>query len=211
MRRLCPSGMLLCGLAAGCALRGDTTGLEQELRGHEDRILSLQHELQTTRDELAAARREADHLRAQATSAGEMVLTSEQGDVLFRAEGLRINTLLTGGLDEDDRPGDEVLSVVLEPFDADGTTLKLPGDVTIDVTDPAADGEARNVGTWTYAADEVRDSWHAGLLVIGFKFRLEWQTPPTHETLVLHARLTTPDARTFDATETVKVQIPPAP
>lgn len=201
--------MLLCGLAAGCALRGDTSGLEQELRVHEDRILSLEQQLRDAQDDLAVARREADHLRSQAAAAGEMVLTAEQGDVLFRAEGLRINTLLTGGLDEDDRPGDEVLSVVLEPFDAEGSTLKLPGDVTIELLDPAAEGDARNVGTWTYTADETRDAWHAGLLVVGFKFRLPWQTPPTHETLVLHARLTTPDGRTFDATETVKIQVAP--
>jgi len=199
--------MLLCGVAAGCVVRGETAGLEEELRGHEDRILSLEQELRSTRDELEVARREAEHLRTQAAAGGEMVLTSEQSDVLFRAEGLRINTLLTGGLDEDGKPGDEVLSVVLEPFDSGGTTLKLPGDVTIDVTDPAADGEAKAVGTWTYTADEVRETWHAGLLVVGFKFRLEWQQPPGHEKLVVHARLATTDGRTFDATETVKVDV----
>ena len=208
MRRFCRAGVLLCGLAAGCAVRGDTAGLEQELRGHEDRILSLERELRFARDELAAARREAEHLRTQVATTGEMVLASEQSEVLFRAEGLRINTLLTGGLNEDGQPGDDVLSLVLEPFDAGGTTLKLPGDMEIDVTDPAADGEARAVGSWAYSADEVRESWHAGLIVTGFRFRLPWGTPPRHGTLVVHARLTTPDGRVFDATETVKVAVP---
>lgn len=200
--------MLLCGLAAGCALRGDTSALEAELRRHETRIGSLTQELRRANDELAAARREAEHFREQAAVGGEFVLASEQADVLFRAEGLRINTLLTGGIDEGGRPGDELLTVVLEPFDADGQTLKLPGELTVDLTDPAAEGAAQTVGTWSYSAEQVREAWHAGLIVTGFKFRLPWQSPPRHETLVLHARLATTDGRVFDATETVKIDVP---
>ena len=208
MRRLCRAGVILCGFAAGCTLRGNTAALENELRGHESRILSLENELRQTRGELAAARRESEHLRERIATTGEMVLTSEQADVLFRAEGLRINTLLTGGLDEDGRPGDELLSVVLEPFDADEQTLKLPGEVTIELIDPAAGENARTIGRWNWDATQVRDAWHSSLIVAGFKFRLDWSSPPAHETLVLHARLTTSDGRVFDATETVKIELP---
>lgn len=200
--------MLLCGLAAGCTLRPNAA-LENELRLREDRVLALQHELRQTRQELVAARRESEHLREQARQTGEQVLATEQADVLFRAEGLRINTLLTGGLDEDGRPGDELLSVVLEPFDADGGTLKLPGDLTIEISDPAAD-EAESIGEWTYSAADVRSAWHAGFIVTGFKFRLPLPSALRHETLVVHARLSTTDGRAFDATETVNVRVPSA-
>ncbi len=210
MRRLCRTGMLLCGLAAGCTLRPNTAALENELRTHEDRILTLEQELQQSRDELVVARRESEHLREVATASGETVLATEQADVLFRAEGLRINTLLTGGIDEDGIAGDEILSLVLEPFDADGQTLKLPGDVAIDVTDPAQGTADSVVGRWTYSADETRKQWHSGLLVTGFKFRLPWQSTPTHNTLVVHVKLSTTDGRVFDATETVKIAVPSA-
>ncbi|MGC1275676.1 MAG: hypothetical protein WBC44_18355 [Planctomycetaceae bacterium] len=209
MRHFCRAGVLLCGLAAGCATRGDTEALEAALRGHENQIASLERELAESREELTVARREVEHIRSQAAKSGDVVLASEQSEVLFRAEGLRINTLLTGGLDEDGRPGDDVLSVVLEPFDADEQTLKLPGDVTIELSDPAAAGDAESIGTWTYTAQDVRKAWHAGLLVTGFKFRLPLSVPPQHETLVLHARLATTDGRVFDATETVKVNLAP--
>ncbi len=197
--------MLLCGLAAGCTLRPDAA-LENELRIHEDRVFALQRELQQSKQELAAARRESEHLREQSRVDGQPVLATEQADVLFRAEGLRVNTLLTGGLDEDGRPGDELLSLVLEPHDAEGQTLKLPGDVTIEVSDPAAD-EAESVGEWTFSADDVRKSWHSGFIVNGFRFRLPLPTALPHETLVVHARLSTTDGRVFDATETVKVRV----
>ena len=67
---------------------------------------------------------------------------------------------------------------------------------------------ARQLGTRSIFAEEVREAWYAGLLVTGFKFRLPWPSPPRHETLVLHARMTTTDGRTFDATETVKIDLP---
>jgi hypothetical protein len=199
--------MLLCGLAAGCTLR-QNTALENELRIHEDRVFALQHELLQTKQELAAARRESEHLREQANLDGEHVLAAEQADVLFRAEGLRINTLLTGGLDEDGRPGDELLSLVLEPFDADGGTLKLPGNLAVEISDPAADDESEIVGEWAFSAEDVRKAWHAGFIVTGFKFRLPLAASLQHETLVVHARLSTTDGRVFDATETVKVRVP---
>jgi hypothetical protein len=208
MRRLCRTGILFCVLLSGCVLRPNTAALENELRAHEDRVLSLEQKLQRANEDLVAARREAEHLREQASANGEHVLASEQADVLFRAEGLRLNTLLTGGLDEDGLPGDDVLSLVVEPFDADGQSLKLPGELSIDVTDPAADGENGLVGRWTYSADEVRQAWHSGLLVTGFKFHLPWQSPPQHGTLVVHAKLSVADGRVFDATETVKVSVP---
>ena len=208
MRRACRTGMLLCGLAAGCSLRPNAA-LENELRIHEDRVFSLQQELQRTQQELVAARRESEHLREQARLNGEHVLASEQADVLFRAEGLRINTLLSGGLDEDGRKGDELLSLVLEPFDADGGTLKLPGDLTIELSDPAAD-DAESLGEWTFSAEDVRTAWHSGLIVTGFKFRLPLPSALQHDTVVVHARLSTSDGRLFDATETVKVQVPTA-
>lgn len=189
-------------------MRGDTSALEAELRSYEDRIADLERELEKTENELTVARREAAHHREQASMTGEMVLTSEQADLLFRAEGLRINSLLTGGLDEDGRPGDEILTLVLEPFDADEQTVKLPGEVTIELLDPAAEADTKLISRWTFTAEEVRKAWHSSFLITGFKFRLPWQTSPSHETLVLHARLVTGDGRTFDDTETVRIQLP---
>ena len=212
MRPLIPIALLTCCLGAcGCASgRGNTSALEAELRQQEDRIVRLQTELRHVSDDLAATRREADSFRAQATAVGQVALVAEQAEVLFRAEGLRINTLLTGGIDEDNVPGDEVLHLVLEPTDADGNTVKLPGEVMVEITDPAADGAARQVGAWTFPADQVRLAWQSGLFVTGFKFRLPWNVPPSHGRLIVHARLSTADGRRFDATETVQVK-PPAP
>ena len=207
MRRIGRAGLLICCIAGGCATTGDNAALESQLRAYETRVATLSRELEDVQEELVVARRETTHLRERTSESGEVVLAAEQAEVLFRAEGLRISKLLTGGLDADDRPGDDVLSVVLEPHDSQGELVKLPGEVTIEVLDPALAGEKKTIGRWSFAASEVRDCWHNGLFVAGFKFRLDWQTVPEHETLVVHARLETADGRSFDATETVTVEV----
>ena len=211
MRHLGRAGLLICCVASGCAISGDTAALESRLRLYEDRVATLQRELEAAQEELTVARRESTHLRERVSESGKIVLASEQAEVLFEAEGLRINSLLTGGLNENDLPGDDVLSLVLEPIDARGEPIKLPGRVTIEILEPALDGENKTIGRWEYTPAEVRDLWHNGLFVTGFKFRLAWQTIPTHETLVVHARLETADGRSFDATDTVTVDVPAEP
>ncbi len=62
-----------------------------------------------------------------------------------------LNSRLTGGYDFDGRPGDDGLLVVIEPQNAAGQYLPLPGEVSIHVIDPSRSGTARasHVGTTT--------------------------------------------------------------
>ena len=187
-------------------MRGDVSALETELRQSEDRIVSLETELRQLRTELDVAQRESDHLRGQLVAGGEQVLMVEQADTLFRAEGLRVNKLLTGGLNEDGQPGDEVVHLMLEPIDADGHVLKLPGEVQIEVTDPAAPAGTRQLGQWRFSDAEAREAWHSSLFASGLKFRLPLSHPTRNGTVVVFARLKTADGRQFDATETVRLK-----
>ena len=211
MRRFCPAGAIpwwlgiLSCLGTGCAVRGDVSALENELRQSEQRIITLESELRQTQNDLVVAQREADSLRGRLVENNEVVLAPEQADVLFRAEGLRINKLLSGGLDEDSQPGDEQLHLVIEPLDGAGHPLRLPGDLTIEVSDPSAEPASRQLGAWTFTAAQVRDAWHTGLFSSGFTFKLALSDTPRHETLVVHAALVSTDGRQFDATEMVRV------
>lgn len=211
MRHLGRAGLLICCLASGCSFSGNSAALEAQLRAYEDRVAELDQRLADAERELLVARRETTHLRTSAKEAGAIVLASEQTEVLFRAESLRINKLLTGGINLDDQPGDESLNVVIEPLDARNEPIKLPGELTIEIMDPAIEEGDKSIGRWNYSASEVRDAWHNGLFVTGFKFRIDWRTIPRHETLVIHARLATIDGRTFHATSTVQIELPQEP
>ena len=124
--------------------------------------------------------------------------------------GVSVSNLLTGPLDRDGVPGDELLAVVLAPVDADGSPVKAAGAVALDLTDLAADGDARDVASWAFDPAGAADRWRSTPLGAGYRFRLP--LPPggrsdeeAARTLHLHVRFETPDGRTFDTTRELTV------
>ncbi|HTI51790.1 MAG TPA: hypothetical protein VL475_12585 [Planctomycetaceae bacterium] len=189
-------------------MRGDVEMLESELRRQEQTQQELTEQLQTTREELRVARTDAGNLRTQIAQRGQLALVSEQAETLYKAEAIKFNALLTTGLDRDGQPGDEGISVLLLPVDSQGDLVKLAGAVELELVDLSRTGDNQRVGRWEFSADEVREHWHRGFLSAGYLFRLDWQNPPAAPELTLHARLTAPDGRKFDATTQVKVTPP---
>jgi hypothetical protein len=195
---------------AGCTAGGNVALLEGQLRAQEDRLIALRRQLAEAQTELEAARSEASALRAQLAEKGGAALLPEQADVLFRATGIKFHTYLTTGLDRDGTPGDEQLAVMLVPHDGDGSPLKLAGAIELQALDLAAATEDRELGSWSFAAGECREFWHSGFLSSGYLLELAWKRIPIHPEVTLHARLTTPDGRVFDATEQLRINPPAA-
>lgn len=202
---------LLALVPIGCAARGNVEMLESELRRQEQTQQELAEELKSARAELRVARTDADNLRAQLSQRGQTSLVSEQADVLYKAEAIRFNTMLTSGANRDGQPGDDGLNILLQPVDAQGDLVKLAGAIELDLLDLNRDGESQRIGRWQFTAEEVRDRWHRGFLSAGYLFQLDWQTVPVSSELTLHARLASPDGRTFSATTQVKVDPAGAP
>lgn len=203
--------ILLALAVCGCGLRrGNVDLLEARLRQQEDRLYELQSQLAQAHTELTTARRETDLLRDQLANRGTAALLPEQTTVLSRVEGLGIDPLLSGGLDRDEKPGDDLLAAMVTPRDADGNVLKLPGTLRLELFDLARPADKQRIGQWEFDPEQTRDHWHNGLLGSGYRFRLPWQQIPQHEALLLHARLTTADGRQFDASETLRIN-PPTP
>ncbi|MGQ0633182.1 MAG: hypothetical protein ACT4QC_01115 [Planctomycetaceae bacterium] len=194
--------------SAGCALRGDVDMLESELRRQETVQQDLAAELQSARDELRVARADADNLRSRLAGRGQMALASEQAEVLYKAEAIKFNALLTGGFNRDGQPGDEGFSVLILPVDSAGDLVKLVGAIELELFDLTREPDQQRLGRWQFSADEVRERWHKGFLSAGYLFRLDWQQPPLSTDLTLHGRLIAPDGRRFDATTQLKVSPP---
>ncbi len=201
----------MCLLLAfnGCAWRrGNADLLEARLHQQEQSISRLESQLESSYSDLAAARADADAVRNQLQARGESTLLPEQADVLYRVNGIRFQKLLTGGLDRDGAPGDEMLTAVLMPVDGDGESLKLPGTIELTLLDLSLPTDQQRIGNWWFSADESRAYWHSGFLGSGFRFSLPWQQIPSSKNLILHARLTTTDDRQFDTSTELKVQEP---
>lgn len=191
---------------AGCSLRGDVEMLESELRRQELIQEQLTTQLHSARDDLRVARSDAEGLRARLAERGKTSLVSEQAEVLYKTEGIKFNMLLTTGENRDGAPGDEGLSVLILPVDPHGDLVKLVGEIELELLELARD-DGKQIGKWQFAIDEVREHWHRGFLSAGYLFHLDWQSVPQTPELTLHARMTAPDGRKFDATTQLRINL----
>ena len=219
------AAVVLCAAAAGCGVTENAAAVRHDLLRTQDALAAAEARLRTTEADLAAAEAEAVALRSRLDAAGTVVAEApEQTRALGRVAGVSVSKLLTGPLDRDGEPGDELLAVVLAPVDADGAPVKAAGAVSLELTDLAADGAARDVAAWAFDAAGAADSWRSSPLGAGYRFRLPLPAVGAAggagpRTLHLHARFETPDGRRFDATHPLTVtprgsvsgEPPPAP
>jgi hypothetical protein len=195
-------------VASGCALRGNTELLESQLRKQEYQHEQLAADLERTREELRVARADAQAVRAQMAARGQPVPPAESADALYRAKQIRFQKLMTGGWNQDGLPGDEGLSVLITPVDAQGDLVKLPGAIEIELTNPAVDAQPRELGRWRFSEEEAWSHWHKGIFSAGYLLRVHWQQPPPKGELTLSARMLCADGRTFDAITQISVDPP---
>ncbi|MDZ4687712.1 MAG: hypothetical protein SH850_21790 [Planctomycetaceae bacterium] len=198
---------MLLGLV-GCAGRGDADLLHARLREQQQQLSETQARLESSAKDLKQARRETETLRTQLAQTGTPGLLPEQSDQLVRVADLRINSMLTAGLDQDDGVGDDALAIQFSPVDTDGELIRLPGEITIIVLDPQLGDDRREIARWSFSAAESREHWVRGFLGTGYQFTLPWPQPPEHAELVAHVALKTADGREFAASHILKITPP---
>lgn len=109
---------------------------------------------------------------------------------------LFLNPVLTGSTDLDGQPGDDGLSVVIEPRSADDQLVPQSGEVSIVILDPTKAGDAARVARWDFAAAEVQQKLSAASAAPGIRLQMPWPaTPPTSDKLHLFVRYETDDGR----------------
>lgn len=193
-------------LLAGCLGRGETDLLQARLRTQQEQLLQAQTKLKETNQSLAKSQRETETLRtelAQATSGGMKLASS---DSVVPVSAIKINSMLTAGINKDDTAGDDAIVVNFAPYDDDGEMVKLHGPVDIVAIDPSQPEGKQFFAKWNFTTEETREHWVRGFLGSGYQFTLPWPEPPVHEELVVHVRLRAPDGREFVATQVVKIQ-----
>ncbi len=195
-------------LCSSCATRGNVELLEAQLRSQESVIHQYERRVSELENTLAASEKEIDLMRTALAGQSTPIAFQEDRQSLSRAKDLVFNTLLTGGQDQDSAPGDEAFQATLYPCDSHGEIVKLEGDLEIEAIDPSQTPGDRSLGRWRYSSAEARKLWHTGFLASGYQIREAWQKNPIGSKVVLIARLTTVDGRTFEATHTLPVTKP---
>lgn len=107
-----------------------------------------------------------------------------------------LNLAGTRGFNADQLPGDDGITVVLEPRDAAGAPLRVPGEVSIVALDPTKDGDAARVARWDFAPEEALRFYQPESAGGGMAFKLRWpRGTPQADNLALFARFTTADGQ----------------
>ena len=129
-----------------------------------------------------------------------------------KVQSITLHRLLTGGLNVDGLPGDEGISVVIEPRDAQGNIVAAAGAVSLLVLDPALPRDRARVARWDLSARDVAGTFRRlALGASGITLELPWPAAaPQHGRLELFVRFTTSDRRELEAHQQLELTPPGA-
>ena len=179
--------------------------VEAELRSRENAMHELRADLARAEADNEALVRELAAIR----QSGAAKITPELAAQTYTVRQITLGRG-TGGVDEDECPGDEALQVVVEPRDADGHTIKAPGSVHVEALEISPEGLKVPLSSWDLTPEQVRHSWRSGLLSTGYFIVLPWKNWPASEKLRVIVRFTLVDGRVFEAEKDITIRLTPS-
>ncbi|MFW6133396.1 MAG: hypothetical protein ACOC8F_05820 [Planctomycetota bacterium] len=199
--------LAVVGAAAGGGCRGldlsgpdesQTAGQLVELR---EQLAELRETNRGLQQDLVAKRKRIDTL---------MGLGDKRLEKLFHVADIKLGRY-TGGVDTDGEPGHDAIKVYLRPMDADGSTIKAAGEVTIRLYDLAMPESEELLAVYTWPVEKLSQQWSSGFMTYHFSFVCPWKTRPRHDEITVRVEFV--DYLTgehFTAQKLCKVDLPPA-
>ncbi len=125
-----------------------------------------------------------------------------------RVTRIVLNPLLTGGYNLDNEPGDDGLSIVIEPRNAIGEYVKRAAPVRIALLDPRLKGAEARVAQWEFDQSEAGEKLRTTSMGKGIHLRLPWPNrPPKNSRLKLFVRYVAPDGKQLEADREVYIEL----
>jgi hypothetical protein len=174
------ASLALCGLlcGAGCPddrlikLREENQDLKAKIAEKNDLLLAQRAQLDGLNERLAIARG----------------IKPEDMKYVFVPEKLRIDRL-SGGEDYDGAPGDDGVTVYLQPVDQAGDVLKVAGDIRIELYDLANPEGQKLIAERFVPVTEAAEHWYGKLMTNHYTIRCPWSKgPPAHAEITIRAR-----------------------
>lgn len=123
-----------------------------------------------------------------------------------------LNPSMTGGLNADGKPGDEGLTVFIEPQDSQGRAVLRPAPVSVVVLDRQASGQAARVARWDFTAEQVGQRIRRTSVGSGIHLEMPWPSqPPAHKELQIFVRYEVDASHQLEAAMPVALELPGAP
>ena len=121
---------------------------------------------------------------------------------------IHLNPLHTCGADFDHSPGDDGLSVLIEPRNAANRFVPLAAPVSVVVLDPNKNGEEARIARWDFTAADVAERITKGE-ARGIQLKLPWPgKPPAGAGLEVFVRYETPQGQKLQADKEIFLAVP---
>jgi hypothetical protein len=198
-----PLPLLLCA-ALGLTLGGckSCDKVETALRSTEESLRETREELSRQGVYTAALEHEMRIIRGEVYAGvpGKPVAVFPVRSVVFGSQ--------TGGHDSPNGLGDDGVQVILEPRNAEGKPIQVPGEAIVQVQEITPEGFKRLLSSWLIDKDMIKASWRQGLLSQGYNIILPWKVPPSTEKLRLVVQFRLEDGRVFEADKDITIRLP---
>lgn len=195
------AGLLMIG-CGGCFSRPDP--FVRELQAKNDALSRevdrLERALAPRDAQIASLERQVKELTSRGSAGGH--------GPLFPVAGIEF-ARLTGGRDYDGKAGDDGVTVYLRPVDADGSTIKTGGDITIQLMELPADGAPKLYASYEFTdPDALKSLWQGGMLGDHYTLKLPWENgvaPEARRMLIAASFTDYQTGRTFRAEKVVEL------
>lgn len=126
-----------------------------------------------------------------------------------QAAAIVLNRRMSGGYNAGGRSGDDGVTLVVEPRDAQGRFVAAPAEVTVVAIDPAVQGPEGRIARWEFTPQETAALMRGSATDSGIHMQMLWPNqPPKHNDLHLFVRYTTSDGRRLEAEAPIRVALP---
>jgi hypothetical protein len=188
---------------------GCVSTTETELRMQ---VKTLQEQTAEKDNRLAAQQATIEKLHQQLQTVRGW--TDDDLKLLFTPVKIEIASL-SGGEDYDGKPGDDGVTVYIRPVDRDGDTLKVAGDLRVELYDLAAPSGENLIGQYAVPVARAAELWYGKFMTYHYTMRCPWLNgPPKHEEITIRATFVdflTQRVMTTQTTCKVKLPEQPAP
>jgi hypothetical protein len=121
---------------------------------------------------------------------------------------IHLNPLQTCGTDFDHSPGDDGLTVLIEPRNGANQYVPLGGTVSVVVLDPKKNGDDARIARWDFSPAEIAEKLQQGA-TRGIELKLPWPgKPPENARLDVFVRYESPEGKKLQAEKEVIVALP---
>lgn len=126
-----------------------------------------------------------------------------------RVVAIDLNARRTGGIELDGIPGDDGISVLIEPRNAAGQFVAKPAAISIVLLDPLQRDDQARFARWDFDLSAAQRMMKPQGSDRGLHVQVPWtETPPTTDRLHLFVRYSTEDGRVLESDREIVLRLP---